>query len=56
VNRADRSSLTLTPLSQTPCGFVGEAAPAFYCGRFLLSGSTMSYEIMLARLLSVVIW
>jgi hypothetical protein len=30
--------------------------PAFYGGLFLLSASTMIYEIMLARLLSVVTW
>src|SRR5215472_6242263 len=35
---------------------LGQAASAFYTGLFLLSGSTMIYEIMLARLLSVVTW
>jgi hypothetical protein len=56
VDRADRRSLPLTSLSQRPVSLVGQAARAFYGGLFLLSGSTMIYEIMLARLLSVVTW
>jgi len=35
---------------------LGQTASAFYAGLFLLSLSTMIYEIMLARLLSVVTW
>jgi hypothetical protein len=53
---AEGTSLPLTTLPPGLSGRAGQAASAFYGGLFLLSGSTMIYEIMLARLLSVVTW
>jgi hypothetical protein len=52
----EHRSTPLSPLSHKANGFAGRAVPAFYGGLFLLSASTMIYEIMLARLLSVVTW
>ena len=56
MDRADCKSSPVTSLSQRPGSLVRKAPLAFYGGLFLLSGSTMIYEIMLARLLSVVTW
>ncbi len=56
MDRADCRSLPLSSLSQRPGSLVRQAPLAFYGGLFLLSGSTMIYEIVLARLLSVVTW